>query len=142
MIKVSVLCGTLHFIRLMDRYIELRAVQIALNYRIELLFVDLYQFMDRIGKCVQKAASLSTIDTACRCGFNLRHADPGYRNRISIHLALRRSAKSCAQPLRPLNPPLPLFLDAQSRTRAPPSTLQFARHGFSLFNQCSLLGSL
>ena len=79
MMKVSILCGIFRFIRFMEQYIELRAVQVALNERIELSFVGLYQLMDSIGKCGQKAASFTTIDTACRHGmFHLRHGARSY----------------------------------------------------------------
>jgi hypothetical protein len=58
----------------MNRQIELSAVQVASNDRIELLFVDLYQLMDRVRKCVQKAASFFAIDTARLSGVcDLRH---------------------------------------------------------------------
>ena len=75
MMKVSILCGIFRFIRFMERYIELRAVQVALNDRIELRFVDLDQLMDRIGKGVQKTASFPTINIARRHGlFHLLHS--------------------------------------------------------------------
>lgn len=74
MMKVGIFCSKLRLIRMMDQQVEPGAVQVALNERVELVLMNQYQLVNRIGKCVQEAASFFTIDAARRHGlFNLCH---------------------------------------------------------------------
>jgi len=78
MAKVGIFCGILGIVRLVGQQVKPGAVQVPLNKRIELLFVDLHQDMDRLGKCVQKAAGFLTIDSAhLHWVFRLRHCGTG-----------------------------------------------------------------
>lgn len=74
-VQVRILCGRLHFVRLVDQYIKPGAVQVALNERVELLLVHLQQLMDRTGECVQKAVTFVTVGDARPHGvFALDHS--------------------------------------------------------------------
>ena len=86
MTKVGVLRGIFRVIRLMGPKIEPSAVQVPLNKCIELLFVDLYQGTDGLGKYVQKVASFLAIDSTRIDGvFRWRHGGTGTQS--GFHLA-------------------------------------------------------
>ena len=73
MVKVRVLRFVLALIRHKDQIVKPRTIQIAADNRLELLFVKLGQFTNRLAKSIQKLSSFLTVRETSHGAFPATH---------------------------------------------------------------------
>ena len=75
MLKISILRILLSLIGVMCQKVEASRSRVTLQYRLELLFMKLYQLVNRFAKGTQETLRLLTIclATPCLCGTFLTH---------------------------------------------------------------------